>query len=364
MYLKYLILVSCFLFYACKEKEQNVITHPTKENILEAKDIEILLSKKNISSPSSEIKNWVDFFKSKTNITNIGSNTKKEDILGYIQGVDSDGNNIYILDSRDNNIKIYNHQGNKIQKYGQKGEGPNEFLYPQSLYLVDNKLFVSDRRGIIKVIDKNKMELEKIINIKDTPEDFCVINKGIYVAAPSVEQNILVQKKTMEGKQDGGFGELYKSNNSMARFSLSSSTLSCNEKGGEILIGNGRFGTIVSYKEMNNKWVKNIDIVVEDFKVGTIIQSKDVDGATMMEYSYKGSLSVLYGIKHLNKYNYLIQIALFKDRKIENIETYIINTDKRESYFIGNKFPIITKITPNNIIAYKQLPYPQVVIFS
>ena len=130
------------------------------------------------------------------------------------------------------------------------------------------------------------------------------------------------------------------------------------------MIGNGRFGTIVSYKEMDNKWVKNIDMMVEDFKIGKIIQSKEADGAPSMSYSFKGELNILLAIKHLNIYNYLIQITLMKDQKIKNIETYIVNTDKRESYFIGNKFPIIAKVTHSNIIAYRQLPYPQVVIFS
>ncbi|PID29563.1 MAG: hypothetical protein CR982_02470 [Candidatus Cloacimonadota bacterium] len=56
--------------------------------------------------------------------------------------------NIYIVDGKEKNIKVFDSSGKFLFKFGSEGQGPGEFIVPQSIVITATNIFVADQMGM------------------------------------------------------------------------------------------------------------------------------------------------------------------------------------------------------------------------
>ena len=95
------------------------------------------------SSPRVEDKKFVELEKlysiDVTQISLFGKDTRSA--LQRLIDFD-ENNNMYILDSFESKISVFNENGESVKSFGRAGQGPNEFIRPNSLIIKEDKIYV------------------------------------------------------------------------------------------------------------------------------------------------------------------------------------------------------------------------------
>jgi len=96
-------------------------------------------------------------------------------IFGSINDVEVDSRgNIYVLDGKMTRIVKFNRDGRFILRFGKKGQGPGEFVFPESIVLdSDRKIYVLGSRKVLIFEENGKF-------IKSFPFNFYGIDIAIY----------------------------------------------------------------------------------------------------------------------------------------------------------------------------------------
>jgi len=161
------------------------------------------------------------------------------EMLGNVTGAHIDNRNsrIFILDSQDVGIKIFNMEGKYMQQLSRSGRGPGELVYPSSIKIYDNEIYVLDIRKNIKVFSNSnpKFEYIRTINTESLPESFCFTEKKLFVKSTSVtDPSSLKNQDSIFGfeinnyeKPVAKFGELYESESWHAVMQISLGGMEC-----------------------------------------------------------------------------------------------------------------------------------------
>jgi hypothetical protein len=72
--------------------------------------------------------------------------SSNESILGHIQQVRYHDQRFYILDNIQKAIRVFDDHGGYLFSVGRRGEGPGEYLEPESIYIVDDRVAVVDSK--------------------------------------------------------------------------------------------------------------------------------------------------------------------------------------------------------------------------
>ena len=64
-----------------------------------------------------------------------------------------DDNNLYILDSFESKISVFNEKGEFIKSFGRPGQGPKEFIRPNTLIIKKDKIYVFQGFHEYKILD-------------------------------------------------------------------------------------------------------------------------------------------------------------------------------------------------------------------
>jgi len=103
----------------------------------------------------------------------LGEEAKGPYLFASVSGIEVSDKYIYVLDSRMAKVNVYNLRGGFVREIGRKGEGPGEFMLPNSFCLSPKKdIYVYDLMSQrLSVFDqegkyKNDLKIEKILSGK------------------------------------------------------------------------------------------------------------------------------------------------------------------------------------------------------
>ena len=214
--------------------------HPTPENIPDATDPSLIIDVSD-NDQWEEGPHVPDTTGMKTAIFGREDGELYE-LLARVRDIATDGHgSIFILDadsrrdaaSRVKTVLVIDTEGRYLGSIGSVGEGPGEFMAP-SYILVDGdgeRVLIVGRSYEIDVFERLDKGVYRYAKSWDTPfwaDDACVMRSHVYLLGYDPENGRIVHKYTVDGKYVTGFGEPYKSTNSMIVERLSSGgSLSC-----------------------------------------------------------------------------------------------------------------------------------------
>ena len=168
--LRYLIILSAFIFTVSCSKEKNYsITEISGKSVYQNKNIP--------SNEKLEVK-FEKLFEINNDSLKYPNDTGVNFPL-YFQA-DKSGE-IFIFDNTDYRIKKYDNEGKFLLAFGAKGQGPGEYLTPSEIFLLENAVLVNDfRQKSLVVYDRKGKFVEKKL-----------INKTFTSIAPSSENRYL-----------------------------------------------------------------------------------------------------------------------------------------------------------------------------
>ena len=187
-------------------------------------------------------------------------------------------------------VHVIDTEARYLGSIGSVGEGPGEFLHPKYI-LVDGegeRILVAGRDHEIDVferLDKGVYRYVKSWNARTGANDACIMRNHVYLLAYDPENGYVIHKYTAEGEYVTGFGEPYKSTNSMIVHDLSSQgSLSC-------IAQQGVVGHIMSSIPVLTAYTEHGDLhwrlKVKGIKPATdILEAIAKDGAPSTHYNW------------------------------------------------------------------------------
>ena len=209
--------------------------HPTPENIPDATDPSLIIDVSD-NDQWEEGPHVPDTTGMKTAIFGREDGELYE-LLGLIQDIASDGHgSIFVLDaaSRVKTVHVIDTEAQYLGRFGSAGEGPGEFMHPSHILVDDggDRILIAGRAerevDVFEWLDKGVYRYVESWDTRIRPSDACVMRSHVYLLGYDPENGRIVHKYTLDGKYVTGFGEPYKSTNSMVVERLSSGgSLSC-----------------------------------------------------------------------------------------------------------------------------------------
>ena len=75
-----------------------------------------------------------------------------------------DAGNIYVVDEQAHSIKVFDKDGNHLKDIGREGEGPGEFMYPNEMTFIEDKIVVySGNRISYFTLEGNFINYKKVL---------------------------------------------------------------------------------------------------------------------------------------------------------------------------------------------------------
>jgi len=193
--------------------------------------------------------------------------------------LDSSGN-VYAMDNMQHTFFKFDRYGNFLKKIGRRGQGPGELEFPFLISLGENKVFISDNKGI-SIFDLDGKFINGFRKFRFT-RSMAVFKDKVLLSESNT--NNLIAVYSHSGKKLNSFGEIYKINYSILtdwqRYRVENVI-----NWGEIVCSNNYiffvsalFGDIYKYDSNGNlikkKRIKNIDFLEDNkkfyFKTTTI----------------------------------------------------------------------------------------------
>ncbi|MDO5970762.1 6-bladed beta-propeller [Flavivirga aquimarina] len=167
--MRLLLLLLCF---SCKDNNENIISY------VEIQDGVTRISVDSLREYSSL--KFSDIF---DNVEYIKLETKEEFLVGEVYELDYFQENFYVLDKiKSKSILVFDKEGNYKKRLGQNGNGPEEYVFPQTLEIdqFNKELLVydSDGKSIIKYDYNGKYKSH--INFDYYIRTFSVLEKDLY----------------------------------------------------------------------------------------------------------------------------------------------------------------------------------------
>lgn len=132
--------------------------------------------------------------------------------------------NIYIVDKSDHNIVISDKSGNLIKRIGRLGNGPLEFNAPVTMAIIDDNLVVYDAGNQrIQVISRDDKCLKTYpaVTLGQFGAGFLFSKDNTYYySTEGYSSDYLLVHKTFEGKELGGFGQIYGEKTNYVKFEV------------------------------------------------------------------------------------------------------------------------------------------------
>ena len=92
-----------------------------------------------------------------------------------------DDNNLYILDSFESKISVFNEKGEFIKSFGRPGQGPKEFIRPNTLIIKKDKIYVFQGFHEYKILDldgeyisSQQIHVENRLKLKTVGDSFYI----------------------------------------------------------------------------------------------------------------------------------------------------------------------------------------------
>lgn len=110
------------------------------------------------------------------------------DIEDFVKGT---SDTIYVLDNDERSVVAFNLEGRLLFQFGREGQGPGEFVDPNSLTYDDGKIYITDR-SLLRVSEFSSEGIfQRSFSVKYTPTSIVVYNEIAYIGALSVTTLVL-----------------------------------------------------------------------------------------------------------------------------------------------------------------------------
>ena len=220
------------------------------------------------------------------------------EFLVRVQDIDTDGRgSIFVLDadprrnaaSNVKTVHVIDTEARYLGSIGSVGGGPGEFLHPKHI-LVDGegeRILVAGRDREIDVferLDRGVYRYVKSWHARTAANEACIMRNHVYLLANDPANGRIIHKYTVEGEYVTGFGEPYKSTNSMIAQDLSSQgSLSCIARHGVVGHIMSSIPVLTAYTEHGGLLWR---LKVEGIKPATdILETIAEDGAPSIHYN-------------------------------------------------------------------------------
>lgn len=340
----------------------SVITHPTAQNIPteeEAADV-LRMETGNLTPEFTHVKNVLAEIELQFVLGENVSN--KEEVFNRVEdiAVDAKGR-FYVLDTRRFSVGMFNSDGEFITAIGRKGEGPGEFMRPQSMAIYgDSLLFVSDqdRVEVFDIINDGKFV--ETLPLERMSGSICIAGDQLFAHSSFIpegyesgdEFNHIDSYSIKPFKHNHSFGVGYKHEIGVAE-RLSRGQISCNESTSTVQFVFEFFPVIQGYDVRSGEllWTSRI----EDFHPPKITEDM-VGGRSRLSYGpgEDGTTDQLLSPVNWNDELQLLQILRskrdnFGEPYIEH-HTFVMNSQTGKGAYLGDEFPELATIS-NGLVA-------------
>ena len=284
---------------------------------------------------------------------------KIEEVFGRITALETDSSgHVYILDSEFSEVRVFDEDFSYLTTIGSAGQGPGEFISPSHLTFNDNEeLFVLDRRARLSHFGnfQQKFVLNETVSLQDHnfKGDLLIMNDKIYLRGTKARSKTLVNTikvlSSISNSRGSYFGKGYAYGGELPQ-NLLSGNGPIERVGQNIISAGGFLPFIESFTPSGQlNWV----IQVDNFGQHTI----ETDGIYTVAKNPTGNDMRISVLKAIDQRYAIIQIYAFGP---ESYQTWLIDAETGEGYFVSDKLPKIYEITENGFYAKASTDYPRV----
>lgn len=99
-----------------------------------------------------------------------------------------ENNNMYILDSFESKISVFNENGEFVKSFGRAGQGPNEFIRPNSLIIKEDKIYVFQGFFECKIVDLEGEYISTHSIHIENPLEYKIVGDNFYILRAKIDQ--------------------------------------------------------------------------------------------------------------------------------------------------------------------------------
>ncbi len=132
----------------------------------------------------------------------------KESSHDFEKVIDFDkNNNMYILDEYESTISVFNENGEFVKTFGRKGQGPKEFLRPNTLIIKKDKIYVFQGFVEYKIVNlEGEYISDHLIHIEN-PLKYKIIGDSFYLLRGKTDQTFTKLELILLRIEDDNFSK-------------------------------------------------------------------------------------------------------------------------------------------------------------
>lgn len=343
------------------------VSHPTQANLPAAGTVNHLFAAYD-GAATRDIDRVTRHLTGTTRAFEVGKEKGTElEMLGEVKGAgfDSEGN-LYVLDSGHNRVMVYSPAGRLLAHFGRPGRGPNEFLNPNSLAVSNDKVFVADRAGVMKVFrrDSDQFELDRTIPSLSQVQGICMTDAFMFAAGWTAGSPHVVHQLTLDGQPVRSFGEPYRDSSEVAELMMNKFVIGCNSTTGAVVVMNSYMPYMRGYSPDGRLlWTSQIP----EWNGMELLSFRRESGEDAFRRKLAGETDTGWNIIDLGDEHVLLQV-LRRNRtplgSTYKMRSYVVSTATGAGVFAGEALPLTLAGTRNRFAVAENTPFPRVVVHA
>lgn len=268
-------LVAALFVSACQDRNE-VIWHPTPENVQTASAAQFVLHEDTASRGP-----WTELLSQFPVTLGVGEG-EPLDMIGQVRDMAIGHNRLYYADFIYGHVREYDFQGNLISVIGKRGQGPGEFALLNKVALAQDEgvLAIAGSPIHVSVFSReagawiHKKTFIVPPNLMDG--DLCTMHGHVYTIGYSEGAGGVIHKYTLEGERLVSFGRPYSNADPFIGNSLSQrGDLVCNATHSVVAYRHALSPVITGFSD-NGKMQWNVELA--DADIGPVKQTLTEDG--------------------------------------------------------------------------------------
>lgn len=356
---------------SCAERRE--VGHPTRENLPADRNV---LAESVPVMTASALGEWQvarAAFESAQSVATIGDLDAKSPgdepyVFGRIADVEmDDAGHLYVLDRQYRQVRIFSFEGAFIDSFGSAGSGPNEFLDPSGIALLDaGRLAVSDRGARLKVFapTEDGYRHENTVQLSLVPEGLCSDSSRVFIAGWSQATNTIVHEVTARPYHDDiSFGTGYRSPSWLVQDQLSDGRVACVGDPLHVLFAFEHLPVLRAYRADGGAlaWATRIG----GYAQNRIMERISPRGSSSVFFPSAGMRDVLVSLRRVSPQHVLLQYLRGEPDSVRDgssmptVRTYLIEAATGHGALISDTLPLIIAGDLERQVALWMFPYPK-----
>lgn len=370
------VLGAAIFLTAVSARAQEVVVHPTKEN-LSTVGLVRRVGRQDLPTLPATLLALRRQLRAAERIDYIGTlDGSPETVLGQIRDVTvTPKGTVLVTDRANRAIRAFDARGTPLFTVGRDGSGPTDLRTPIASWstgagsdfavfdaALGIKYFQRDSRGTVT--------LKKVAPLTVAMSAACATGNGIIaLAMPSADAGDaahLVRVLDIDGHQIRSFGSGYSSATRLVRTEMSEGQIGCTADG-TVLTSMVKLPYVVAYDTAGRRmWT----LLMNDFQIGRQLERRMPDGRARFGLDPDNpTASFTLQLREISPGFAIVQVGLMtpqslKDRTIwSRIDTYLIDTRSGSAAFVSSTLPLIAGVASGRLFAFENDPYPRVLVY-